>query len=161
MLRNREIILGGGCFWGVSELFRRLDGVICCEVGYCQGNKSKTSYDEVCLNLNGFIEVCKITYDPLKLNLLKILEVFYLAIDPLSIDRQGNDIGHQYQSGIFVDNGDDYQLCLEFLNKHQPNNILLEYVFNYCRAEEYHQNYLLKNPNGYCHIDFTILNNVK
>lgn len=161
MQRNREIILGGGCFWGVSELFRRLEGVVFCESGYCQGNKSNVTYEEVCSNKYGFIEVCRIGYDVEKVSLETILELFYTVIDPLAVDRQGNDVGHQYQSGIFVSNIDDYNFCLQFLSRHMPNNILLEYVHNYCRAEEYHQDYLVKNPNGYCHIDFSVLNKVK
>ena len=153
------IILGMGCFWGAEKIFWQLDGVYHTSVGYAGGYTKNPTYDEVCSGLTGHTEVVRVVYDPKKLNLKTILIEFWEGHDPTQGMRQGNDIGTQYRSAIFVNNSENlndvntskiefqsllYSAGFSEITTEIKNNI--DFYF----AETYHQQYLYKNPNGYC-----------
>ena len=153
------IVLGMGCFWGAEKIFWQLDGVYHTSVGYAGGYTKNPTYDEVCSGLTGHTEVVRVVYDPKKLNLKTILIEFWEGHDPTQGMRQGNDIGTQYRSAIFVNNSEnlndvktsktEFQSLLHSagfseITTEIKNNI--DFYF----AETYHQQYLYKNPNGYC-----------
>lgn len=153
----KRIILGGGCFWGVEEFFSRVNGVINTEVGYANGRMKNPTYEDVCYGNTYFAEVCVVDYDEEKLSLEEILNKFWSIIDPTTLNRQGNDVGSQYRTGIYyVDKADEEIILqnLDNLQKKYIKKIVTEAkpLENYYKAEEYHQKYLKKNPNGYCHI---------
>ncbi len=153
------IILGMGCFWGAEKIFWQLDGVYHTSVGYAGGYTKNPTYDEVCSGLTGHTEVVRVVYDPKKINLTTILIKFWEGHDPTQGMRQGNDIGTQYRSAIFVNNSEtlnDVKTSkTEFqslLHSEGFNEITTEIKNNvdFYFAETYHQQYLYKNPNGYC-----------
>ena len=153
------IILGMGCFWGAEKIFWQLDGVYHTSVGYAGGYTKNPTYDEVCSGLTGHTEVVRVVYDPKKLNLKTILIEFWEGHDPTQGMRQGNDIGTQYRSAIFLNNSknlnDVKASKIEFqtlLHSAGFNEITTEIKKNidFYFAETYHQQYLYKNPNGYC-----------
>ena len=154
----KEIVLAGGCFWGVEEYFSRIDGVIETEVGYANGHTENPTYEEVCSHKTNHAEVCFIKFDESVISFEKILDRFFRIIDPTLIDRQGGDIGNQYRTGIYYINNDDKEFLEEYVNEEQKKYDLkiqteVEPLKSYYKAEEYHQKYLKKNPNGYCHIN--------
>lgn len=149
------IYLAGGCFWGVEAYFQRIDGVVKTEVGYANGNTKNPTYEEVCTKQTGHAETVKIKYDTDKISLEQLLKEFYSVIDPFSVNRQGNDIGIQYRSGIYYTNNNQKEIIESFLKKQENSEsiaIEVEPIKNFYPAESYHQKYLDKNPNGYCHI---------
>lgn len=158
----KKITLAGGCFWGIEAYFKRLKGVIHTTVGYSNGIKGPVTYREVCSGITGHAEVCQVHYDEKILPLEKILNHFFRAIDPTLLNRQGNDIGTQYRTGIYYSSDEDIGVINEFI-KNLPDipkdKIVTEVepLKNFYPAEEYHQEYLEKNPSGYCHIDFSLL----
>jgi len=157
----KTLWLAGGCFWGVEAYFRQLDGVVSTRVGYGQGNIMEPTYEQVCSGETGHAEVCEISYDSNVLPLAKLLEHFFRIIDPTVLNRQGPDRGTQYRTGIYYSDESDQPVIAEFIRKEQeryPDLIVVEVapVVNFCLAEEYHQQYLKKNPGGYCHIDLQV-----
>ena len=153
------ILLGMGCFWGAEKIFWQLDGVYHTSVGYAGGYTKNPTYDQVCSGLTGHTEVVRVVYDPNKLNLKNILIEFWEGHDPTQGMRQGNDIGTQYRSAIFVNNSENLNDVktskIEFqslLHSAGFNEITTEIKNNidFYFAETYHQQYLYKNPNGYC-----------
>lgn len=158
----KEIYLAGGCFWGMEGYFSRIKGVESTQVGYANGNGNKTSYYEI--KNTGHAETLLLSYDATKISLKDILAHFWRVIDPYSLNRQGNDVGVQYRSGIYFTNKDDESVIREFLALKQEQDkskkiaIEVEPLKNFVVAEEYHQKYLEKNPNGYCHIDLNLAN---
>ena len=153
------IILGMGCFWGAEKIFWQLEGVYHTSVGYAGGYTKNPTYDEVCSGLTGHTEVVRVVYDQKKLNLETILIKFWEGHDPTQGMRQGNDIGTQYRSAIFLNNY--YKLndvktsktvFQSLLHSAGFNEITTEIKYNidFYFAETYHQQYLYKNPNGYC-----------
>ena len=162
---EKMIVLAGGCFWGVEKVFKALDGVVETTVGYANGTTANPTYEEVCRNETGYKEAVKVIYQPDKVSLSTIIRAFFLCIDPRQRNRQGNDIGSQYQTGIYyVDEKD-----LEWIKpiyasermKYDRFFVELEPLKNFYTAEEYHQNYLDKHPNGYCHITAFEMEEVK
>lgn len=156
----KEIYLAGGCFWGVDEYFSRIDGVIETESGYANGEIENPTYEIVCRGASGFAETVKVIYDEEILNLEKLLERFFRIIDPTLLNRQGGDIGHQYRTGIYYIDKNDIEIINKALEKEQlkyDRKIVTEIkaLDNYYKAEDYHQDYLKKNPGGYCHIDMS------
>ena len=154
-----EIVFGAGCFWGVERKFWNLSGVYVTSVGYSGGNTDNPTYEDVCYKDTGHVEVVKIYYDPVVINLNELLKIFWECHDPTQGMRQGNDIGTQYRSAIFCSNEDDIKKANDskkkfqnVLNKNKYSDITTEIslIKNYYLAEEYHQQYLAKNPNGYC-----------
>ncbi|AKX33853.1 peptide methionine sulfoxide reductase MsrA/MsrB [Spiroplasma litorale] len=163
----KEIILGAGCFWGTQAFFDKINGIVKTEVGYVNGVLDNVTYEQVCRGNTGFIEVCKIWFDETKITLEKILNKFFEIIDPTIENRQGNDIGTQYQSSIFYLEKDkktfensifsvikNIQSSYDSVIKTRVDTLKV-----YIKAEEYHQKYLDKNPTGYCHIDLSKANN--
>lgn len=153
----KKICFAGGCFWGVEEYFSRIAGVVNTTVGYANGEVDAPTYEEVCKGYTGHAEAVSIEYDEAKVSLEKLLEKFWAIIDPTVIDRQGPDVGNQYRTGIFYSDGDDFAVIKESLDSEQNKYSLsivtkVEELRNFFDAEEYHQDYLKKNPTGYCHI---------
>ena len=153
---QRIIYLAGGCFWGLEAYMERIQGVTDAVSGYANGKGDTTSYQ--LLHATDHAETVKVTYDPNKISLDKLLQYYFRVIDPTSINKQGNDRGRQYRTGIYYQNEQDkavIEAALKTLqSKYQaPIQIEVEPLKNYVEAEEYHQDFLKKNPNGYCHID--------
>ncbi|KMZ50781.1 peptide methionine sulfoxide reductase [Helicobacter pylori] len=153
---ERVIYLAGGCFWGLEAYMERIYGVIDASSGYANGKTSSTNYEK--LHESDHAESVKVVYDPKKISLDKLLRYYFKVIDPVSVNKQGNDVGRQYRTGIYYVNGADKEVidhALKALQKEVKGKIAIEVepLKNYVRAEEYHQDYLKKNPGGYCHID--------
>ena len=161
--KQSVIYLAGGCFWGVEAFISRLKGVNHTEVGYANGRDLAPTYEKVCSGKTGHAETVKVTYNPEIIPLDKILENFYKIIDPYSKNRQGNDIGTQYRTGIYWQEEEQKEIVLNFLKakqKETKKRIVIEAYPISCfyPAEAYHQKYLEKNPNGYCHVDLNLIN---
>lgn len=159
---QKDIYLAGGCFWGVEEYFRRLPGVIATQAGYAQSAVKNPSYEDVCSGKTNAAETVKITYDSDKMPLAYLLRHYYRIIDPLARNRQGNDIGTQYRTGIYYTDAGDAPLIAQetalVQNKYkQPLAVEISPLENFYPAEDYHQKYLVKHPGGYCHINFESL----
>ena len=152
----KEIYLAAGCFWGSEKAFKLLDGVKETETGYANGTLNNPRYEDVCRGNTGFRETVRVVYDPACVSLETIMKAYFLCIDPTVKNRQGNDIGTQYQTGVYYTDGADEKVLSDIFaqekKKYQTFAVELEPLKNYFSAEEYHQNYLDKNPNGYCHI---------
>lgn len=153
----KEIVLAGGCFWGIEEYFSRIKGVVDTKVGYANGTKADPTYEEVCRGKTGHAEACYIKYDENILSLNELLRRFWKVVDPTVRNRQGNDVGHQYRTGIFYTDEKDLDTILksreEEQNKYKEAIVTeIESLACFYDAEEYHQKYLKKNPGGYCHI---------
>lgn len=156
----KEIVLAGGCFWGVEEYFFRLDGVVGTEVGYANGESPDPNYEEVCRGITGYAEAVRLVFDERVISLSQILKKFFSIIDPTLLNRQGPDIGHQYRTGIYYIDREDRSLIdfeINELQKYEDRPIVteVEELKSYYKAEDYHQKYLQKNPGGYCHIDLS------
>lgn len=163
MFTKQEVIyLAGGCFWGVEAFISRLKGVNSTEVGYSNGNDLAPTYEKVCTGKTGHTETVKATYNPQIISLEEILENFFKIIDPHTRNRQGPDIGTQYRTGIYWQDPSHKDTVIRFLRKKQrelDKRIVVEAheIYNFYPAEEYHQKYLEKNPQGYCHVDLNLI----
>lgn len=178
----KKIYLAGGCFWGLEAVLSRLPGVVGTRVGYANGTKEAPTYQEVCSGETGAAETVEVTYNPKKTDLTEILQVFFAVINPYSLNRQGNDVGTQYRTGIYYADREDEPVLEHFMNfmrqrgvrpavtgsdiivneEPDPNHgrrivTELERLTSFYPAEEEHQQYLVKNPQGYCHIDLRAL----
>lgn len=162
---EKTIVLAGGCFWGVEKVFKALDGVVETTVGYANGFTDNPTYEEVCRNETGYKEAVKVVYQPNVVSLSIIIRAFFLCIDPRQRNRQGNDIGSQYQTGIYYVDEKDLEWIKPIYTsermKYDRFFVELEPLKNFYTAEEYHQNYLDKHPNGYCHITAFEMEEVK
>ncbi|MDF2989216.1 MAG: methionine-S-sulfoxide reductase, partial [Eubacterium sp.] len=161
-----EIWLAGGCFWGAEAFLKNVPGVIHTEVGYANGKTENPTYEEVCHNNTGHAETVYVKYNPHRISLETLLNYFFRIIDPTLLNRQGHDTGTQYRTGIYYKNQADKRIIDQYISRKQneySKKILTEVlpVDNFYKAEEYHQDYLEKNPNGYCHIDFSLINSLK
>ena len=155
----KTIYLAGGCFWGTERVFKSLRGVAETTVGYANGHTANPTYKEVCTDTTGHRETVKVEYDPEAIALSTILKAYFLVIDPEVKDQQGHDIGTQYQTGIYY--ADDADLPAKGRDRvvgHIPELAPLDVFYS---AEEYHQDYLEKNPSGYCHITPVQMDEVK
>lgn len=153
----KTIYLAGGCFWGVEKYFSLMPGVKETEAGYANGSTASPTYEEVCSGKTGHAETVKVVFDPEELSLPFLLERYYSIIDPVSVNKQGNDRGIQYRTGIYYADEKDkpvIETSLKRLQQHfrQPLAIEVQPLRQFSRAEKYHQRYLDKNPGGYCHI---------
>ena len=154
-----NIILAGGCFWGVEELFQKFDGVVETEVGYSGGSSENPTYQTVSTGLTGHAESVKITFDNSKTSLEKILKLFFAIHDPTQLNRQQNDVGTQYRSAIFYFNDMQKQKAETIIKQAEELKIYKSKIqteispaTKFYKAEKYHQNYLQNNPDGYtCH----------
>ena len=159
---DKQIYLAGGCFWGTEAYFSRLKGVIRTECGYANGNTPNPSYEDVCLKNTGRAETVLVVYEPSVISLEKLISEFFKSIDPTVMNCQGADIGTQYRSGIYYTDETDAAVirgCIVKKQKEYSRRIVTEVLplLNYYPAEEYHQNYLRKNPGGYCHVNLNMI----
>ena len=151
------IYLAGGCFWGLEHLMQSIPGVLDAESGYANGTgEEDANYKAVCDGDTGFRETVRVVYDPEQVSLDALLLAYFYVIDPTVTNRQGNDIGTQYQTGVYYTNENSKAVVerIAELEKSRVREFHVETgpLINYYTAEEYHQNYLEKNPFGYCHI---------
>ena len=158
----REIWLAGGCFWGVEAYLARVPGVAATSVGYANGKTENPTYTDVIYKNTGHAETVHVQYDPQRISLDELLEQFFLIINPTSFNRQGNDVGSQYRSGIYYKEEADLAVIEAVMAAEQEKyekTIVTEVtpLVHYYLAEEYHQRYLEKNPQGYCHVSFDTL----
>ncbi|MDT8899632.1 peptide-methionine (R)-S-oxide reductase MsrB [Anaeroselena agilis] len=158
----REIWLAGGCFWGLEAYLAALDGVVYTNVGYANGTTANPTYEQVCYENTGHAETVHVRYDPRRIELGTLLTYFFKVIDPTSLNRQGNDRGSQYRTGIYYRDAADRETIAAKVAEEQRKYrapIVTEVLplSNYYPAEEAHQLYLAKNPHGYCHVDLSVL----
>lgn len=156
----KEIYLAGGCFWGVEEYMSRINGVVETRVGYANGIKENPSYKEVCTGTTGHAETTYVRYNENVIFLEELLNRFWRIIDPTMLNRQGPDIGNQYRTGIYYVDSEDLSVINKTLEEQKikyDKPIVTEVMElkSFYDAEEYHQDYLKKNPGGYCHIDLS------
>jgi peptide-methionine (S)-S-oxide reductase len=153
---SRVITLGGGCFWCTEAVFVRVKGVLTVTSGYSNGHVEKPSYEQVCTGNTGHNEVVQITYDAHQISLRELLEIFFVIHDPTTLNRQGNDAGTQYRSGIYFQDEADHavaQQVLDEVNQQLSGRVVTELLplRNYWAAEAYHQDYFAHHPDqGYC-----------
>jgi len=152
--RLETITLAGGCFWCLEAVFVRVDGVVAVESGYSNGHVAHPSYEQVCGGDTGHAEVVRISFDPQHISLRELLQIFFVIHDPTSLNRQGNDIGTQYRSGIYFDDPRHEAVAREVIAELAPGKPVVTEVLplaNYSRAEDYHQRYFEQHPGqGYC-----------
>ncbi len=154
-----KAILAGGCFWGMEELLRGVDGVVKTQVGYTGGNAINPTYELVSTGLTGHAEAVEITFDPQKISYENLLKFFFTIHDPTTLNRQENDVGTQYRSEIFYFNDKQKDIAQKVIAAANKSGVFKGKVVTkispaktFYAAEEYHQNYLQKNPYGYtCH----------
>lgn len=150
------ITLGGGCFWCTEAVYERVQGVTAVESGYCNGEVRNPTYEQVCTGRTGHVEVVRVTYDTALISLREVLEIFFVIHDPTTLNRQGNDTGTQYRSGIYFHDAAQEAVAREVLaevDALHKGRVVTELVAetNYSRAEDYHQHYFANHPNqGYC-----------
>jgi len=161
----KTIILAGGCFWGVEAYFKQLEGIKDTTVGYIDGMRENPSYEDVCSG-SGHAEAVHLTYDPNDISLTSIMNHYLNIVDLTKINRQGPDIGRQYRSGIYNYDDEQKEAFMRVLDHHKkqlnkPIYIDLKPKATFYEAEDNHQDYLDKNPSGYCHVNLTSVRNVK
>ncbi len=156
---NCEIYFAGGCFWGTEHFFKQIRGVVATEVGYANGHTNNPTYEAIVRNNTGYVETVKVTYDPEIVEFELLLDLFFLTIDPTSVNKQGNDTGDQYRTGIYYTS--EIQLSKirskiknEAEKYSKPIVVEVTTIKKYFTAEDDHQNYLENNPNGYCHKNY-------
>ena len=157
MASNKVIYLAGGCFWGTEHYFKQVRGVVDTETGFANGHLDNPSYKQVKAGDTGFAETVRIQYDPEIVSLELLLDLYFKSIDPLSLNRQGEDEGTQYRTGIYYTDPEDFPVIekvYEAVEKAAGQPLAVEKLplQNFYPAEEYHQDYLDKNPSGYCHL---------
>jgi methionine-S-sulfoxide reductase len=162
----KTIYIAAGCFWGAEKYFSLIKGVCRTEVGYANGGTENPSYEDVKYRDTGHAETVLIAYDPAVISLAFLLDLYYEAIDPTSLNKQGEDEGVQYRTGIYYTDPADLPVINESLGKLREKigaqaAIEIKPLENFYTAEEYHQKYLEKNPGGYCHINQALFNRAK
>ena len=155
----KKIYFAGGCFWGVEHYFSLAKGVISTEVGYANGKIDNPSYEDLKHGRDSASETVEIIYDESMISLNKLLELLLRVINPYSLNKQGEDEGIQYRTGVYYLNEEDRDVILNYFKEHLNDNHKIEVLplKKFFLAEEYHQDYLNKNPNGYCHINMAKL----
>ena len=154
---TKEIYFAGGCFWGTEHFFKQIEGVLETEVGFANGHTENPTYKEVYTDQTGFAETVYVKYNPDVVSLEFLLNMFFKAIDPTSLNKQGEDEGTRYRTGVYYTNDDDLTVIEKVFSQEQQNYkqpLAVEKLplQNYYSAEEDHQDYLDKNPTGYCHL---------
>ena len=160
-MENKTIYFAGGCFWGTEHYFKMIKGVVGTTVGYANSIMENPSYKDVCSGDTLAAETVKVDYDPSLVSLEFLTRMFFHAIDPTSLNRQGNDIGTQYRTGIdYTDNEDLAEIYKVFEEQRSTTEgeivVEVKALQNFYAAEDYHQDYLDKNPDGYCHLPYTL-----
>lgn len=158
MNTTAEIYFAGGCFWGTEHFLKQINGVTLTQVGYANSLVPNPSYQQVCTGDTEAAETVKVEYNPQTLQLKLLLQLYFQTIDPTSLNRQGGDAGTQYRTGIYYTNPADLPVIESELQAlaadyKEPIVVELKPLENFYPAEEYHQDYLDKNSNGYCHIN--------
>jgi peptide-methionine (S)-S-oxide reductase len=154
----QTIVLGGGCFWCTEAVYKEVRGITDVESGYSNGQDERPSYEQVCTGRTGHNEVVKLTYDPAQISTRQILEIFFVVHDPTTLNRQGNDSGTQYRSGIYYTTPEQKETADDLIRWMGQEKVYgraivteVEALKNYWPAEEYHQDFFEKNPSqGYC-----------
>lgn len=159
---KKVITLAGGCFWGVERYYQQLKGVLDTEVGYANGNFANPSYEDLKAHKATHVEAVKVLYDDAIISLIQILEHLFRIINPFTVDYQGGDYGHQYRTGIYYLEDYDKNIIDEFIKNEQKKysqkiRVEVEKLAHFYQAESYHQDYLEKNPFGYCHVNFALI----
>lgn len=154
---TREIHLAGGCFWGAEHYLKQINGITLTEVGFANGHTQQPTYKEVYTDTTGYAEAVRVQYDDEVISLRFLIELYFRAIDPTSLNRQGEDEGTRYRTGVYYSDPADLPAIREVFEAeaarhHQPLQVELLPLQNFWPAEEYHQDYLNKNPDGYCHL---------
>ena len=163
---EKKIYLAGGCFWGTDHLFSLVDGVVKTAAGYANSKVAYPSYEEVCTGRTGAAETVEVVYDDTKVGLTDLLSIYFRSIDPTTLNRQGNDIGTQYRTGIYYTDPADLPAIEAFVAAVQrrytePLAVEVRPLVNFYPAELYHHEYLYKNPQGYCHVDPALFEEVR
>lgn len=158
----KEIYFAGGCFWGTQHYFKQVRGVVATEAGYANGNVESPSYEEVYTDATGHAETVRVVYDPNVVSLSLLVNLFFRSIDPTSLNRQGNDVGTRYRTGVYYTSEQERDVIFPIfrdveLAAGEPLAVELEALHSFYAAEEYHQDYLDKNPRGYCHLPFELM----
>ena len=156
-MTNKEIYLAGGCFWGTEHFFKQIAGVEETEVGFANGHTDAPTYEQVYTDTTGYVETVRVEYDPQQVSLEFLLEMFFVAIDPTSLNKQGHDEGTRYRTGIYYTDETDRAVIDRVYAEEQTKcamPIVVERgpLKNFYPADEYHQDYLDKHPDGYCHL---------
>jgi peptide-methionine (S)-S-oxide reductase len=152
------LVLAGGCFWCTEAVFKEVRGVLDVDSGYSNGQTTAPSYEQVCTGRTGCAEVVKLVYDPAQVGTRQLLEIFFVTHDPTQLNRQGNDVGTQYRSGIYFTTPQQGELARELIREAGQDGLYdalvvteVEPLRDYFAAEDYHQNFFEKNPHqGYC-----------
>lgn len=155
---TETIVLGGGCFWCTESVYKEVNGVTDVESGYSNGQVKQPSYEQVCTGTTGHNEVVRLEYDPQQISTRELLEIFFVVHDPTTLNRQGNDVGTQYRSGIYFTTPEQQQVAQGLIDELAKDDAFgrpivteLKPLENYWPAEEYHQDFFERNPNqGYC-----------
>lgn len=158
---QKTIYFAGGCFWGTEHLFRQVKGVSSTRVGYANSNIPDPDYRTVCSGTTGAAETVEVTYDPATVSLRRLVDIYFMSIDPFAVNRQGNDTGTQYRTGVYWTDPEDAKMLEDIFagitrRLGHPVAVELMPLRNFYPAEDYHQLYLEANPGGYCHIDPTL-----
>jgi len=157
-MSSETIVLGGGCFWCTEAVYKEVRGVTDVESGYSNGHLANPTYEQVCTGATGHNEVVKLEYDPQQISLRQILEIFFVVHDPTTLNRQGNDTGTQYRSGIYYTTPEQKQVADDIIREMSQDKLFgkpivteVQPLSNYSAAEAYHQDFFEKNPHqGYC-----------
>ena len=157
----KEIYLAGGCFWGAEHYFRNIEGVVDSEVGFANGDTPSPTYEQVYTDTTGYAEAVRVIYDPERLPLAELVRDYFVAIDPLSVNRQGEDEGTRYRTGVYYKDPEDFETIKGVFDKveaefGEPLAVELEPLRSFYPADGRHQDYLVKNPDGYCHLPLKI-----
>ena len=153
----KEIYLAGGCFWGTEHFFKQISGVVKTETGFANGYTEDPTYEQVYTDRTGYAETVRVVYDPAVVSLAFLLHMFFVAIDPLSLNKQGHDEGTRYRTGVYYKDEEDLAtiervFAEEQARYDQPIVVEKEPLRSFYPADEYHQDYLDKHPDGYCHL---------
>lgn len=157
----KDIYLAGGCFWGMEHFFQQIEGVVRTEVGFANGHTPDPTYQEVYTDTTGYAETVHVCYDSDRVGLIFLLRMFFKAIDPTSLNKQGEDEGTRYRTGVYYVDPDDLPKIRTVFDEVQretdaPIVVEVQPLVNFYTAEDYHQDYLNKNPDGYCHLPLAL-----
>lgn len=157
-----EIYFAGGCFWGTQHYLKQIRGVVGTEAGYANGETENPTYKQVYTDTTGYAETVRVLYDPAVISLQQLVELYFHSVDPTLLNRQGGDVGTRYRTGIYFTSPEDLSVIQAVYDKVAaeydiPLVVELQPLMNFYPAEEYHQDYLDKNPEGYCHIPLALM----
>ena len=157
-----EIYFAGGCFWGTQHYLKQIRGVVGTEAGYANGETENPTYKQVYTDTTGYAETVRVLYDPAVISLQQLVELYFRSVDPTLLNRQGGDVGTRYRTGIYFTSPEDLSVIPAVYDKvaaeyEMPLVVELQPLRNFYPAEEYHQDYLDKNPEGYCHIPLALM----